>query len=30
MIMGAALADYGVLVISAKNGEFEDSIEAYG
>ena len=23
MIMGAALADYAVLVISAKNGEFE-------
>ena len=28
MIMGAALADYGALVISAKKGEFEIGFEA--
>jgi Elongation factor Tu GTP binding domain len=30
MIMGAALADYGALVISAKKGEFEAGFEADG
>ena len=30
MIMGAALADYGALVISAKKGEFEAGFEAEG
>ena len=30
MIMGAALADYGALVISAKKGEFEAGFEASG
>lgn len=30
MIMGAALADYGALVISAKRGEFEAGFEASG
>jgi translation elongation factor EF-1alpha len=30
MIMGAALADYGALVISAKRGEFESGFEMDG
>ena len=30
MIMGAALADFGALVISAKKGEFEAGFEAEG
>lgn len=30
MIMGAALADYGALVISAKRGEFESGFEFDG
>ena len=30
MIMGAALADYGALVISAKKGEFEAGFEGDG
>jgi peptide chain release factor subunit 3 len=30
MIMGASLADYGALVISAKKGEFEAGFEAEG
>jgi peptide chain release factor subunit 3 len=30
MIMGAALADYGALVISAKKGEFESGFDADG
>ena len=30
MIMGAAVADYGALVISAKKGEFEAGFEAEG
>ena len=30
MIMGAALADYGAVVISAKRGEFEAGFEAGG
>jgi len=30
MIMGAALADYGGLVISAKRGEFESGFESEG
>lgn len=30
MIMGAAIADYGALVISAKKGEFESGFEADG
>jgi translation elongation factor EF-1alpha len=30
MITGAAMADYGVLVISAKKGEFESGFLADG
>jgi peptide chain release factor subunit 3 len=30
MIMGAALADFGALVISAKRGEFESGFEFAG
>jgi peptide chain release factor subunit 3 len=30
MIMGAALADYGALVISAKRGEFESGFDMNG
>ena len=30
MIMGAALADFGALVISAKKGEFESGFELDG
>ena len=30
MIMGAALADFGALVISAKKGEFEAGFDADG
>ena len=30
MIMGAALADYGALVISAKKGEFEAGFDGDG
>jgi translation elongation factor EF-1alpha len=30
MIMGAALADFGTLVISAKKGEFEAGFEFDG
>jgi peptide chain release factor subunit 3 len=30
MIMGAALADYGALVISAKKGEFENGFDIDG
>ena len=30
MIMGAALADFGALVISAKKGEFESGYDMDG